>query len=95
MPNFVFEWDEHKANLNLRKHKVSFEEATTVFDDPYLMTFPDEEHSDNEQRFIDIGNSAKERVLVVIHTEREEIIRIISGRKATMTERGVYETGNF
>jgi len=95
MPNFVFEWDEHKANLNLRKHKVSFEEATTVFDDPYLMTFSDEEHSDDEQRFIDIGNSAKERVLVVIHTEREEIIRIISGRKATMTERGVYETGNF
>jgi len=90
MPNFVFEWDEHKANLNLKKHKVSFEEATTVFDDPYSVTIDDPDHSDNEERYIDIGFSSKERLLVVVYTEREPIIRLISCRKANKSEWEIY-----
>ncbi len=87
----TFEWDEEKAKENLRKHKVSFEEARTVFGDPFLMTFPDPTHSSREQRFINVGRSDKARVLIVIHTEREATIRIISCRKATPRERRVYE----
>jgi len=91
----TFEWDEEKAKANLGKHKVSFEKAKTVFDDPFLMTFPDPEHSNGEQRYLDIGSSSKRRILVVIHTEREANIRIISCRKATMSERRAYEQENF
>ncbi len=90
----TFEWDEEKSRENLRKHKVSFEEAKTVFNDPFLWTFPDQEHSDIEERYVNIGYSAGRRVLVVIHTEREESIRIISCRKATTNERRAYEEGN-
>jgi uncharacterized protein len=94
----IFEWDENKARENLRKHKVSFEEAKTAFNDPLLITFPDEYHSDYEDRYISIGISAKSRVLLVVHTEREQnedtlIVRIISCRKATSSERRVYEEG--
>ncbi len=94
----IFEWNENKARENLRKHKVSFEEAKTVFNDLLLITFPDEYHSENEERFISIGTSAKDRVLLVVHTERDEtekavVIRIISCRKATTSERRVYEEG--
>ena len=94
----VFEWDAKKAKANLKKHKVSFEEAKTIFNDPLLITFPDEEHSEAEERFISIGMSASDRVLLAVHTEREEtedllIIRIISCRKATPSERRVYEEG--
>jgi uncharacterized DUF497 family protein len=94
----LFEWDENKARENLKKHKVSFEEAKTVFNDPLLITFPDEEHSENEKRYISIGTSATSKILLVIHTEREAseetlIIRIISCRQATASERRTYEEG--
>ncbi len=88
----LFEWDENKANVNLQKHKVGFEEAKTIFDDLFLLTFYDAKHSDVEQRYISIGMSAKGRVLLVIHTERKMNIRLISCRKATKSERRVYET---
>jgi uncharacterized DUF497 family protein len=94
----LFEWDENKTRENLKKHKVSFEEAKTVFNDPLLITFPDEEHSENEERYISIGTSATSKILLVIHTEREAseetlIIRIISCRQATASERRTYEEG--
>jgi len=87
----IFEWDENKAKLNYSKHKVSFEEAKTIFNDPYLLTFHDLEHSNYEQRYINIGISSKGRFLVVIHTERGENIRIVSCRRATKAERKTYE----
>ncbi len=86
-----FEWDEYKAAINLRKHQVGFDEATTVFLDPLLYTVPDDEHSMYEQRFINIGFSARGRLLVVIHAERENELRIISSRRATAPERIFYE----
>lgn len=92
----IFEWDTNKAQSNLRKHKVAFEETQTVFADPFLVTFPDEFHSKSEDRFISIGISTRDRVLLVVHTERHEVderilIRIISCRKATSSERKIYE----
>lgn len=93
--NLIFEWGENKARTNLKDHKISFDEAKTVFNDPFLVTFPDPEHSDEEQRYINLGCSTKGRVLVVIHTERGENIRLISCRKATKSERRDYEEGNF
>jgi len=91
-PNF--EWDEEKAQANLRTHKVSFDEATTVFSDPFSITIPDPDHSTDEERYIDIGTSDKGRLLVVSYTERGTNIRIISCRKATPNERRRYEEGN-
>lgn len=95
----LFEWDENKARENLRKHKVSFEEAKTVFNDPLLITFLDEYHSKTEERYISIGIAASNRLLLVVHTEHEEtekaiLIRIISCRKATVVERRTYEEKN-
>ncbi len=90
----LFEWDDNKAKSTLKKHKVSFEEGKTIFNDPFLLTFPDYEHSIKENRFINIGFSAKGRVLVLIHTERGENIRI-SCRKATSLERREYEKGSI
>jgi uncharacterized protein len=95
----IFEWDEMKARINLEKHKISFDEASTIFTDPSLITFVDDFHSDKEERFISIGRSEKNRVLLVVHTEREEkretiVIRIISCRKAIQTERKRYEKEN-
>ncbi len=87
-----FEWDEVKALENLRKHRISFEEAKTVFSDPLLLTFPDFEHSLGEDRTISIGVSAYHKTLLVVHTERGTNIRIISARKATARERKNYET---
>lgn len=89
-----FEWDGEKAKKNLKKHKVSFDEATTVFIDPFSMTVPDPDHSVDEQRYIDIGSSDNGRVLVVVYTERGSNIRIISCRKATSLERKLYEGGD-
>jgi len=89
----TFEWHEGKAKESLKKHKFSFEEAKTIFGDPFLMTYPDLDHSESEQRYINIGTSSKDRLLVVIHTERGENIRIISCRKAITRERTVYEEG--
>ena len=91
---FAFEWDEVKAKGNLKKHTVSFEEGKTIFNDPFLFTFPDNEHSIDEERFINIGLSANGRVLVLTHTERQDNIRIISCRKATAHERRFYEEGS-
>lgn len=89
--DFLFEWDEAKARENARKHKVTFEEAVSVFTDPFLLTFPDDKHSDSEDRFISIGRSERRRVLLVVHTDRGDAIRLISCRKATSAERKTYE----
>jgi len=84
---FNFEWDEEKANANLRNHRISFDEATTLFTDPFSITIPDPDHSVDEERYLDVGSSDKGRVLVVVYTERSSNIRIISCRKATPIER--------
>jgi len=89
----VFEWDEIKEKTNLKKHKVSFEEGKTIFNDPFLFTFSDNEHSENEQRYLSLGLSVNGHVLVLTHTERRGKIRIISCRKATTRERKFYEEG--
>jgi uncharacterized DUF497 family protein len=89
----TFEWDESKARENFRKHKVSFDEGKTIFNDPFLFTYPDIDSSDAEERHINIGLSARNRILVLIHTERQSKIRIISCRKATVRERRHYEEG--
>ena len=88
-----FEWEETKAATNLDKHKVSFEEAATVFQDDLSLTGRDPDHSIGEHRFVTFGMSASNRVLLVSHTERGGIIRIISARPATRAERKVYEEG--
>ncbi len=87
----AFEWDEEKSKRNVRKHGVTFEEAKTVFNDPFAITIADPDHSAEEERYLDIGLSVKERVLVVWYTEREENIRIIGCRRATPSERKTYE----
>ena len=92
----VFEWDRRKASSNLRKHKVSFDEARSAFQDENLLTFLDAVHSGDEPRFISIGATHGGRILLVIHTEidsenDEIVIRIISARKATRSERKTYE----
>ncbi len=89
-----FEWDEVKAKANFKKHKVSFEEGKTIFNDPFLFTFPDSGHSKNEERYINIGISVNGRILILTHTERQDKIRIISCRKATKHERRFYEEGS-
>ncbi len=86
-----FEWDETKSERNLVKHGVSFDEASTVFGDPLSLTIYDDAHSLNEDRYIDIGRSASNRILVVVYTERSDHIRIISARIATVRERRQYE----
>jgi uncharacterized DUF497 family protein len=91
----IFEWDELKAKANFKKHAVHFEEGKTVFNDPFLFTFPDVAHSSGEERYIDIGFSANGRVLVLTHTERQGKIRIINCRKATPRERSFYEESGF
>jgi uncharacterized DUF497 family protein len=87
-----FEWSSTKARSNLKKHGVSFEEAQSVFYDEYARQFFDEEHSDDEERFIMLGMSIRSRVLVVCHCERSSVnvIRIISARKATANEQSFY-----
>ena len=89
--NFVFAWNESKARLNARKHRVTFEEAVSALSDPNLVTFPDREHSDVEDRLISIGRSDRGRVLLVVHADRSDTIRLISSRKATASERTIYE----
>ncbi len=85
-----FEWDNDKATRNVNKHRVSFEEAKTVFEDPMFITFIDEEHSVAEERYITIGLSNRGRLLMVAHTDRQDQIRIISARKATKKEGRFY-----
>jgi len=86
-------WDPRKATSNVRKHGVSFEEATTVLRDPLSATGADPDHSIDEDRFVTFGISELGRILVVCHTEERETIRIISARKATKGERELYEEG--
>jgi len=86
-----FKWSEDKAARNQSKHSVSFEEAATAFADPLSLTIDDPLHS--EERFILIGMSTRQRVLIIVHTEQEETIRLISARLATSHERKQYEQG--
>ena len=88
-----FEWDEDKASKNLNKQGVSFEEASTVLGDPLSLTIPDPLHSEDEDRFITLGESHRGRLLVVVSTDRGDKIRIISARVATRRERKDYEEG--
>jgi uncharacterized DUF497 family protein len=86
-----FEWDEDKALANKHKHGVTFDEATTVFENPLAVIFDDEAHSEAEQREIIVGHSTKNRLLLVCFTERAGAVRIISARRATKQERTDYE----
>jgi uncharacterized protein len=87
----TFEWDEGKEEANRKKHGIGFDEAKTVFNDPRSITRHDEQHSQDEDRFLDLGLSAMGRLIVVSYTERGSNIRIISCRKATKFERRAYE----
>lgn len=87
-----FEWDAQKAAQNLVKHGVSFDEASTVFGDPLAGTILDPRHSSDELRFVTIGLSVSQRLIVVAHAERDDRIRIISARRATRRERRKYES---
>jgi uncharacterized DUF497 family protein len=86
-----FEWHNMKAAANKRKHGISFDEAATVFADTLAFVFPDQDHSEDETRFLIIGMSETGRILVVSHTDREDRIRIISAREAIRKERIFYE----
>ena len=86
-----FEWDNKKANINKQKHGVTFEEATTAFADEFSITIDDPLHSDDEDRMILIGLSKQFNILVVVHTERGDILRIISARKASKQEQKFYK----
>lgn len=88
-----FEWDYLKAEENFKKHGVTFDEAVAVFSDPMALTFFDTDHSENEERDRTYGISNKGRLLVVVHTERGNTIRIISARKATRNEKNIYPEG--
>ena len=88
-----FEWNQDKAKNNLSKHKVSFEEAKTVFDDPFFIDFFDPDHSDEEDMFIIVGQSHQNRLLIVSFTERSNTIRLISAREVTPIEKDDYEKG--
>ena len=87
-----FEWDRTKAEGNRRKHKVAFEEAVGVFYDALAATFRDPDASAGEERFITVGRSLQQRLLVVVHTEQDETIRIIGARLATAHERKRHES---
>ena len=87
----LFEWDPNKARSTLTKHGVSFDEASTAFRDTLSITIGDPLHSEDEERFVLIGCSCRNRLLVVVHTERADRIRIISARRATRREKSRYE----
>lgn len=87
-----FEWDEAKAASNARKHRVTFEETVTAFDDPKAITLDDPEHSEHERRFVTIGCSSRGRLLVACHCDRLDRVRIISSRMANRRERSYYES---
>ena len=88
---YQFEWNAAKAAANIRKHGVSFEEAVTVFGDPLAVNIPDPDHSETEERYLVLGMSQQQRLLVVAYSERGDRTRIISARKATRRERNGYE----
>ena len=88
-----FEWDINKAKKNMERHEISFKEASTIFADPLSDFFYDSGHSIDEERYLAIGLSEFKNVLIVVFTEKDDIIRIISARKATKKERKHYEDG--
>lgn len=88
-----FDWDSKKAETNLRKHDVSFDEAATAFLDPHAVSGPDPDHSVGEERYITFGYSQLGRLVAVCHTYRPGIIRIINARRMTRRERKLYEEG--
>jgi len=88
-----FAWDPKKATSNLRDHKVTFEEASSIFGDSLAVTFDDPDHSEGERRLLTFGLSERGRLLVVSHTERRGVVRIVSARRATRAERRIYEEG--
>lgn len=96
--DYEFDWDEDKADINLRKHGVEFLQAMTVLDDPLAMTFYDTEHSEDEDRWVSVGRSSQGALLLVIHTfvatgPSSALVRIISARPAVKRERRQYEQG--
>ena len=96
MADLRFEWDSRKASSNEKKHGVSFDEASSAFFDENALVIPDPDHSEDEDRFVLLGLSSAVRLLVVVHCyrESEEVIRIISARKATKGESGHYGAGS-
>ena len=90
-----FEWDRNKERINIQKHGVTFEEASYVFSDKFALSRFDEEHSENEERWVLLGKSLRETILVVVHTFRDnnanEVVRIISARRATKKEKKSYQ----
>jgi hypothetical protein len=90
-----FKWGKDKAARNVSDHGVTFNEAATVFDDPYFVALTDDEHSFSEQRYWIIGESEQRRVLLVVYTERGENVRLISAREATAREIKVYEEEKY
>ena len=88
-----FEWDPRKAGANVRRRRLTFDEAATALEDPLSTTYPDDAHSEDEPRFVTIGASHRGQIVVVAHTERNDTIRIISARRATRREREFYEQG--
>lgn len=93
--NMQFEWDKTKAEINLKRHGVSFAESETVWDDYFYVGLFDDEHSVEENRFLIIGESVQNRLLIVSYTERENSVRIISARELTLKETRDYEQGHF
>ena len=91
----IITWDPQKARSNRRKHGITFEEATSVFYDPLSLTIDDPVHSNDEDRLIIIGMSIQRQVLVVVHADKGDIIRIISARRAEPYERIQYEEGYY
>ena len=91
----LFEWDEEKNTKNKKKHGISFEEVQAVFEDEYAILFDDPDHSDDEERFLIIGETKAEQICIVSHCYRdhENVIRIISARRATRTEQRTYLDG--
>ena len=86
-----FEWDNKKAEANLKKHQIAFEEAASIFGDPLAITYSDPDHSVGERRYVTFGVSQEGILLVLSHTYRNETARIISARRATKVERKIYE----
>lgn len=91
--SLVFEWHTAKAERNLAKHGISFHDAATVFGDPRALTLADPDHSDDETRSLTLGRTGEGVVLMISHTDRDGRIRLISARRASRKERGVYEGG--
>ena len=88
-----YEWDQEKGTSNLEKHGVSFEEAATVFSDPLYVDFYDPDHSVDEHRYLIMGQSTAGRLLIVSYTDRDDLVRLISAREVTASERKLYEEG--